>query len=396
MRMGRGCLALLVFVAAWGCWNMGEASAAGKAAWRLGINDKLSGIPAEQKNGSFFVPVKELAEQLELTLTGSASDLTLAGRGGELRLLPGSGFAVNMTATSAGTLPMYTANGRLMLPVKVATQFGYSVSYRPELGLLRVRDREAKLSDAEFAAKYDTKKLASAAPAASPAPSAGGAKPGAASSAANGGTKPASSGKVVYLTFDDGPSATTDRLLDLLDEHGAKATFFMLGPHIAAHTGEVKRMVKAGNAVGLHGMSHVKSKFYASPASALNEMNRDNAALQSAAGITTPLIRTPYGSKPYLTKAYRDALLEQGFLLWDWNVDSLDWKYKTDSDRIYNRIMTQIAGLGAKTPPVILMHDQAATLKVLPRVLNTLDRKGYTYGIITRDMAPLNFWKDVR
>lgn len=163
------------------------------------------------------------------------------------------------------------------------------------------------------------------------------------------------------------------------------------------HPAQVKRIAKEGYGLALHGVTHRKEKFYASPAAALAEMSGANATLKKLTGVSTPLIRTPYGSKPYFTKSFRDKVLTQGYHLWDWNVDSYDWKYKQNSDRIYNTVMDQVNKLKAsKTNPVILMHDQKATLKVLPRILEKLKKEGYTFKLITKDMEPLNFWKDKR
>lgn len=201
----------------------------------------------------------------------------------------------------------------------------------------------------------------------------------------------------MYLTFDDGPSATTSQLLDILSKYEVQATFFMLGNNMSKYPNQVKRIVKEDYGLGLHGMTHRKEKFYASPAAALAEMSGDNAVLKKLTGATTSLIRPPYGSKPYFTKSFRDKVLGQGYHLWDWNVDSNDWRYKEDSDKIYNTVMGQVRTLKkSKTNPVILMHDQKATLKVLPRLLEALKKEGYTFQVITKDMEPVNFWKDKR
>lgn len=259
-----------------------------------------------------------------------------------------------------------------MVPVKMTTHLGFSISYKPAESLLRVHNSGAKLSDTAFVTQH--KKALQA-------------------NATTGTT--GKKGKAVYLSFDDGPSATTSQLLDILAKYNAKATFFMLGPNMNEHASQVKRLVNEGHAPGLHGMTHVKDKFYASPTSALKEMNNDNAILKKITGQSTTLIRTPYGSKPYLTKPFRDKLLTQGYHLWDWNVDSEDWRYKNDSNSIYNTVMREVHSL-KKSAPVILMHDQKATLKVLPRILETLKKEGYEFHIITSDMTPNNFWKDHR
>lgn len=127
-------------------------------------------------------------------------------------------------------------------------------------------------------------------------------------------------------------------------------------------------------------------------------MQQANESLNKVAGVKTSLVRTPYGSKPYLKPAYRNVLLGQGgFHLWDWNVDSLDWKYKKDHQKVYNNVMQQVHNVTKQgTTPVVLMHDQEATLKVLPQVLKALKAEGYQFEILTKNVQPVNFWNDKR
>lgn len=204
--------------------------------------------------------------------------------------------------------------------------------------------------------------------------------------------------KIIYLTFDDGPTAHTAQLLDILDQYHAKATFFMLGPQMQQFQKATKRIVADGHGLGLHGVTHVPSKFYQSAYSGLKEMQRANVTLNKVAGVKTSLVRTPYGSKPYLKSSYRNVLLAQGgFHLWDWNVDSEDWKYKKDHQKVYNSMMKQIHNVQKSgTTPVVLMHDQEATLKVLPQLLKTLKAEGYKFEILTKKVQPVNFWNDKR
>jgi peptidoglycan/xylan/chitin deacetylase (PgdA/CDA1 family) len=224
--------------------------------------------------------------------------------------------------------------------------------------------------------------------------------PHSASAAASSKEKASSkaSTKIVYLTFDDGPTAHTGQLLDILDQYQVKATFFMLGPHMEQYQKATQRIVKEGHGLGLHGVTHVPSKFYKSAYSGLNEMQQANESLNKVAGVKTSLVRTPYGSKPYMKPAFRNVLLGQGgFHLWDWNVDSLDWKYKKDHQKVYNNIMSQVHNVKKNgTTPIVLMHDQEATLKVLPQVLKTLKAEGYQFEILTKNVQPVNFWNDKR
>lgn len=355
------------------------ASAAGAgSSLKLGVNDKLTAIEAVPVKGSYYVPLRTVAAELKWTITGLSDGIAVAAGGKSVRLLKNNG---GLKLQDGTVVPMdsFLQNGNLMVPVKISGYLGYSITFQGDKYLLRVRDGSAVMSDEAFVKQYaDELKPQAVIPA----------KP-----SGEGAVK----GRTVYLTFDDGPSATTAQLLDILDKYEVQATFFMLGPNMNRYPAQVKRIVKAGGGLGLHGMTHRKEKFYASPAAALAEMTSDNAVLKRISGAETTLIRPPYGSKPYFTKSFRDKVLAQGYHLWDWNVDSEDWRYKEDSDKIYNSVMEQVHKLqSSKTNPVILMHDQKATLKVLPRLLETFKKEGYSFAVITKDLKPLNFWNDER
>ncbi|KWX73064.1 hypothetical protein AMQ84_24065 [Paenibacillus riograndensis] len=354
-----------------------DAAGANKSL-KLGVNDSLTKITAVSEKNTYYVPLRALAAELKWTLTGLPDGIQVDGGGRTLRLLGNNGGA-RLQDGRVAQADTFQRDGSLMVPLKISAYLGYRISFEPDKYLLRVQDGSAALDDTAFVSKYKNE-LAPPAPA-EPAQNPPAAKPG----------------KTLYLTFDDGPSATTPELLNILNKYGVKATFFMLGPNMNRYPSQVKRIAEEGNGLGLHGMTHRKEKFYASASAALAEMNGDNDVLRKITGTGTTLIRPPYGSKPYFTKAFRDKVLGQGYHLWDWNVDSDDWKYKEDSVTIYNTVMGQVHKLQkSKTNPVILMHDQKATLKVLPRLLESLKKEGYTFGIITKDMEPVNFWKDKR
>lgn len=356
------------------------ANAEGKTnVLKLGVNDKLSSIEAVSVKGTYYVPLRALADELKWTLTGLTDGVLVSGGSGSLTLQGDAGAVLkDGTVVPVST---FLQDGKLMVPLKVSGYLGYIISFAGDKYLLRVKDGSAGLTDDAFVTKYAAElKPADTAPV-EPEPS----------------VEPGKPGQTVYLTFDDGPSATTAQLLDILSKYEVQATFFMLGNNMNKYPSQVKRIVEENYGLGLHGMTHRKEKFYASPAAALAEMSGDNAVLKKLTGASTTLIRPPYGSKPYFTKSFRDKVLGQGYHLWDWNVDSNDWKYKEDSDKIYTTVMDQVHKLKqSKTNPVILMHDQKATLKVLPRLLEALKKEGYTFQVITKDLEPVNFWKDKR
>lgn len=355
-----------------------SVNAAAAKSLRVGVNDKLTSIEAMLAKGTYYVPLRALSEELKLSLSAQKGGIGVVGKQTSIKLLND-----NLTATlnngKSVSLETYVQNGKTFVALKMSTYLGYQLSYDPAQNLLRVHDSSATLDNAAFVSKY--KNELSTPVANNPAPP------------AKGSTK---NGKIAYISFDDGPSATTSQLLDILKKYDVKATFFNLGPQMKAHPAQVKRTINEGHAIGLHGMTHVKNKFYGSPAAALKEMNDDNAILKQITGQSTTLIRPPYGSKPYLKQNFRDALLTTGgYHLWDWNIDSLDWKYKKNSNAIYNLVVGQLSHYKTVSP-VILMHDHKDTLLVLPRILETMKKQGYEFRVITSDLTPNNFWKDHR
>lgn len=197
-------------------------------------------------------------------------------------------------------------------------------------------------------------------------------------------------GKAIYLTFDDGPSSVSGEILDILKEYKVKATFFMLEPHMKKYPEMLKRMVKEGHGVGMHGVTHDKNKFYHSEQTALDEMIKGQSALESITGVKTELIRTPYGSIPYLLDSYRKVLNEQGFKLWDWNVDSSDWALS--SHKYINVTIKQIKHIEQSgTTPIVLLHDQAVTAQYLHELLDYLKANAIRRKKIRQDTKPYSF-----
>ncbi|MBC5635279.1 polysaccharide deacetylase [Ornithinibacillus sp. BX22] len=197
-------------------------------------------------------------------------------------------------------------------------------------------------------------------------------------------------GKVVYLTFDDGPSSVSDEILDTLDQFNAKATFFMLEPAMKQYPEAVRRTVKDGHAVGLHGVTHNKDIFYKSEQSALGEMKTAQDTLESISGVHSSLIRTPYGSIPYLTDSFREVFDQNGFKLWDWNVDSSDWSLS--KDEYVKNVISQVEKLeNDGITPVILMHDRGETAHHLSTLLQYLQEQGFQTKVIDEHIQAYHF-----
>ena len=197
--------------------------------------------------------------------------------------------------------------------------------------------------------------------------------------------------KILYLTFDDGPTEYTPQLLDILDAHGMKATFFMLETEMKRYPDVVKRIVEEGHGVGVHGVSHEKDIFYATPLKPLEEMDQANSVLEAITGYRTQLARTPYGSSPYLTMRQEQALTDHAYVLWDWNIDSKDWCYRNAS-KTFNATTKMIQKLD-KEPKVVLFHDMKQAIMTMEMMTKWMEANDYTSVPLDLSLQPVKLYR---
>ncbi|PEE44233.1 peptidoglycan-N-acetylglucosamine deacetylase [Bacillus pseudomycoides] len=204
--------------------------------------------------------------------------------------------------------------------------------------------------------------------------------------------------KVAYLTFDDGPGKYTAELLEMLKKEDAKATFFLIGANVKAFPDLVKQELAEGHYVGMHSMTHNYKKLY-TEGHYVDEMKEDQSLIAGIIGKSPILTRPPYGSMPGLNEALRNKVAEGGFKVWDWTIDSLDWKYnKVPVDSASAQIVQNVLA-GATNPiEVVLMHDiHPQSVKAVPGIIKGLKEKGYELESYQEDEHfPLNFWHDKR
>ena len=202
--------------------------------------------------------------------------------------------------------------------------------------------------------------------------------------------------KVIYLTFDDGPNGNTREILSILQSKSAHATFFLIKGNIDKRPSLVKEIIKNGNAVGCHSVSHRVDVFYSSPAVAVKEMKQCQSAIYNSTRRHTPLIRVPFGSFPHLTPDIKQSLEQAGFIYWDWNIDSEDWT-NDDASQVYKNIVTQLEFVESKGyTPTVLLHDKEVTANMLPMLLDYLNKNGYKIKGITSDKKPVQFNRFLR
>ena len=186
---------------------------------------------------------------------------------------------------------------------------------------------------------------------------------------------PATGNKVIALTFDDGPGPYTAHLLDILDQYGAKATFFLIGSKVSGQASVVRSIQARGHQLGNHSWSHPELPKLSVDQIA-GEIDRTNEAIRQATGVKPSILRPPYG-------AVNGVVLEQlrlrsmSSILW--SVDTRDW-----ADR-NSQIVCSRAVAGARPGAVILMHDiHQTSVNAVPCILSSLKQQGYSFVTIQR------------
>lgn len=194
-------------------------------------------------------------------------------------------------------------------------------------------------------------------------------------------------GKVAYITIDDGPSKYTDEIIRTLNKYNAKATFFMIDSNMKNHPQQVNNIIENGNTPGLHSVSHDIHKLYANEYSAKEEFDISSKTFFNITGKYSKVIRLPYGSKPYTPKKSYEKLVEAGYKMWDWDIDTQDWR--ATSNQIVDNVVTYSKN---QDDIVILMHEKRQTLESLDTILKYLTQEGYELLPIDENQEPQNYW----
>lgn len=191
--------------------------------------------------------------------------------------------------------------------------------------------------------------------------------------------------KRAFLTFDDGPSANTSAILDILKQENVPATFFVLGTNVDKYPQTVKRIYEEGHYIANHGYSHVYSSIYQSPQSVLDEYNQCETSIKKAIGenkYNSHLFRFPgglIGGKYAEVKIQANQLLSENDILHiDWN--ALNGDAETGNPTIEFEMQRLQETVGDKNSVVILMHDaqaKKATAEALPQIIQYLEDNGY-------------------
>ncbi|MCE5168861.1 polysaccharide deacetylase family protein [Paenibacillus profundus] len=187
-------------------------------------------------------------------------------------------------------------------------------------------------------------------------------------------------GAQIAFTFDDGPDPLyTPKLLDLLQEHGVKATFFVLGSKAEKYPELTRRIYREGHQIGIHNYTHLPNWLMTPWHVRQQHVERSADIVERIIGERPAFYRPPWGilnagDLLYLRKSYRIVL---------WSVMGWDWKRAVDADQLARRLMKNI-----KPGSIVLLHDSGDTigadeaapqqmLEGLQDILKELRLKGY-------------------
>lgn len=200
-------------------------------------------------------------------------------------------------------------------------------------------------------------------------------------------------GKVVYLTFDDGPCNYTERLLDVLKKYDAKATFFVVGNK--HRTDLIRRAYEEGHSIGVHTYTHVYRDIYASEEAFFKDFLAAQQVIYEQTGTYTRLFRFPGGSgntcsrfnKGIMTRLTQ-YMTDMGYLYFDWNVSSGDCAEGRTREQVVSSV---IGGIKRREFPVVLQHDiKRFSVAAVEDILIWGTENGYRFLPLTPDSPPLH------
>ena len=190
--------------------------------------------------------------------------------------------------------------------------------------------------------------------------------------------------KVVFLTFDDGPSKNTVKILDILKKYNVTATFFVIGENLTDSGVEIaKQALAEGHMLGMHTETHRYEKIYSSVDSFLGDYDKLAARFVEEFGECPAIFRFPGGSySAYINPIkgqLREELERRGFIGYDWSASGEDSVGTPTAASIKKNIFDSIEG---QKQPILLLHDSPCsnlTAEVLPEVIEELLARGYEF-----------------
>ena len=175
-------------------------------------------------------------------------------------------------------------------------------------------------------------------------------------------------------------------MVQILKDNGVNATFFMVNGNMKAYPNQVKNALNNGNSIGFHSVSHDIHKLYKTVNTPKEEFDTCAQTYKSITGQESKLIRIPFGSKPYTPQKSMDILADSGYKVWDWTLDSEDWK--STSEQLLANIKKYTGG----SEIVLLIHERKQTVAVLDDIIKYLKSEGYELLPIQQNQQEENYW----
>lgn len=182
--------------------------------------------------------------------------------------------------------------------------------------------------------------------------------------------------KMVALTYDDGPyTPVTNQILDVLEEYNGRATFFVVGSRVSTYKDCIKREYKLGCEIGNHTYNHtILTSVGASTIK--SEISKTNDAVKKITGQAPTIVRTPGGAVNSTVRA------NVGYPMFNWSVDTLDWKYRNSSS-VVSSIKSNV-----RDGSIVLMHDlYGSTGNATEEIVPWLVKNGYQLVTVSELMA---------
>lgn len=194
-------------------------------------------------------------------------------------------------------------------------------------------------------------------------------------------TKKTPTGKVIYLTFDDGPSAYTPQLLEILKKYDVKATFFVMD---TAYVGTIKQIAADGHTLAVHTATHAYKTIYASEEAYFADVQKMASIIKEQTGVETTLLRFPGGSSntvsrfnPGIMSRLTRAVEDMGYQYFDWNVDSNDAGGAKTAEEVFENVTK---GVQKRSVSIVLQHDtKSFSVEAVEKIIIWGLENGYTF-----------------
>lgn len=205
-------------------------------------------------------------------------------------------------------------------------------------------------------------------------------------------------GKKVYLTFDDGPSENTEKILDILSEYDVKATFFVIGRTEDVSKDIYQRIRREGHTLAMHSYTHQYQKIYASKNAYKRDLEKLSDLLFDVTGEKCKFIRFPGGSSNTVSKVPMKEIIRytnsEGYIYYDWNVINGDATGRNLTDK--QMVNSVVSGVKSYENSVVLMHDcvgKEQTVKTLPLIIKKLQKMNVNILPINDTTTPVQHIK---